>query len=37
MDKVLKQIANREFKHDPIPTKKSAFVFALRKKIIDEQ
>ena len=37
MDKVLQQIANREFKHEPVPIKKLAFVFALRKKITDEQ
>ena len=37
MDKVLKQIADEEFKHDPVCTKKSAFVFASRKKITDEQ
>src|ERR1043165_9224095 len=37
MDKILKQIVDGKFKHDPIPTKKLAFVFALRKKITDEQ
>ena len=36
MDKVLKQIADGEFKHDPIPMKKPAFVFVSRKKITDE-
>ena len=37
MDKVLKQIADGEFKHDPTLTKKPAFVFASQKKITDEQ
>src|ERR1044072_6683655 len=37
MDKVLKQIVDGEFKHDLVPTKKPAFVFAPCKKITDEQ
>ena len=37
MDKILKQIADREVKHNPVPTKKPAFVFASWKKITDKQ
>ena len=37
MDKVLKQIADGEFKHNPTLTKKPVFMFASRKKITDEQ